>query len=742
MIKNKNKNKKKITAISQIILLILSIVAISYIIGSEVGLVSGEEKTNEEKLKEAAKVILQAASKAAPSIATTPVTPSPPGIGSAGSSAIYGTSPIGGGALAPAPTTTTNFWQKSGFTWDPVWKSGSDTLWGRMSANFGALGTNLMIAAAIGFGVRALVEWIAPDKYWAEAVSKMGEAVGLGWGIGSTAAFLSNAILGTTFSLGIAGAIVGGIALIIFLFTYKEEYKETVIFNCLPWQPISGGAHCGRCGEGGLPCSKYQCMSLGQSCELVNEGTDEQACIWVNPLDTDPPEIKPWNLALRQGYVYNPTTAVSPGDKGVIVKYTPSGDGCAPHNSIISFGVELDKAARCKVSPTRERDFEQMPDILLTNGNYVYNHSIRVSVPSLEQIEAQNLTMTTDGSGMHELFVRCESKNGISNPANFVFKYCITKEPDTTAPEVVLYNPLNGFPIQSGLTEINAHIYVNEPAECRWSHSDKDYENMEGVFLCAQNLREKNALMLHECTTKLTGLLDNTENKFYIRCKDQPFLRGTAKESDRNVNKQSYVYKLIGTRPLVIDSVGPEGLVKGASDTVKVTLTARTSAGYEQGKSFCEYNEKCYREGGREDSWILFYYETPDFQYQHFQDLWLVAGTYECSIRCIDLGGNSDIKTTTYTIETDRESPMVTRIYNEAGQLKLITSESAECVYDITDCSYNFEDGISMTAYDNDLSHYTEWNTNANFYIKCKDKYGNEPPPNWCSVIVRAVENY
>jgi len=34
-------------------------------------------------------------------------------------------------------------------------------------------------------------------------------------------------------------------------------------------------------------------------------------------------------------------------------------------------------------------------------------------------------------------------------------------------------------------------------------------------------------------------------------------------------------------------------------------------------------------------------------------------------------------------------------------------------------------------------AHSSEWKTNQKYYIRCKDKYNNQPDPNTCSVIVK-----
>jgi len=87
-------------------------------------------------------------------------------------------------------------------------------------------------------------------------------------------------------------------------------------------------------------------------------------------------------------------------------------------------------------------------------------------------------------------------------------------------------------------------------------------------------------------------------------------------------------------------------------------------------------------------------------------------------------------------VETDSLSPLVVRVYHEDKYLKLLTNEEAECVYDTTSCSYTFEDGIKMNNID-ETSHYTDWDTAVNFYIKCKDAYGNKPFPDKCNLIAK-----
>ena len=71
--------------------------------------------------------------------------------------------------------------------------------------------------------------------------------------------------------------------------------------------------------------------------------------------------------------------------------------------------------------------------------------------------------------------------------------------------------------------------------------------------------------------------------------------------------------------------------------------------------------------------------------------------------------------------------------------MKIITDEEAECAYSETTCTYLFEDGIKMSTV-NDREHYSDWNSEKTFYIRCRDEYNNQPAPNECNIIVRPFE--
>jgi len=535
--------------------------------------------------------------------------------------------------------------------------------------------------------------------------------------------------LGGSGAWGLIGLPVGAI---VFAAAYQEEAQKKKTFVSNPWQAPLGGEHCEECNDEIFGCSEYQCKSLGQACVLVNtEALGEELCTWENRLDPNPPEIRPWEQALiSDDYKYVPYDAVFPEDRGVAITYSPNKKGCINAFTPLSFGIMANEAARCKIDFIRQMNFSAMGFDFGGSSTFKYNHTQTMSLPGPSALAAQNMTL--ENGGEFELYAKCQDANGNFNPGNLVFKFCVDDGPDTTPPLIITTDPLSGLPVAYNVTSLTAMVYVNEPAECKWSHLDQSYDLMENDMKCKKGLTEFNAQTVWPCEADLTGLKNNEENKFYFRCKDQPV---GVKDEDRNTNVESYEYILVGSRPLVIDKVGPTGEIEDSTDTVKVKLTAQTSAGYSEGKANCYYNDEAIDAEGE----YIKFFETDS--HLHSQELLLPAGDYEYFFKCLDLAGNADYSNTTFTVYTDKDEPIVTRIYFEENFLKLSTDEDAECVYDSVDCSYNFVDGIKMSS-TNKVDHFTNWNTNENYYIKCKDTYGNEPLPNKCSIISRPFETH
>lgn len=668
-------NKGKI-AISQIIILILGIIAIAFVIESSFGKVEATGGFTSPLVGESKSIGFQGSFSS--------ITTSTQAVGNTGNGAS---------------------WFSNAFSNTKSWVT-----------------QHAFASVLIGAAILAGIAWaVSGDVRDALAV---GKATTIGFGTGSAVKFVLSKF-GAKWAVT-AGWFAGGAVAIIFLLTYKKEKQEIVTFTCYPWDAPTGGNKCEECNnQGDLPCSEYQCRSLGQSCELINPGTSEELCAWVNRNDIEYPIITPSEEALLDGYKYTPDNAVSPPDRGVkIVNSTTN--GCVKAFTPLSFGIDLNEPAKCKLDVLRKESYENMT-LFFSGSLSKYNHSFTLSLPGSNALEAENITIKNNGN--YEIYVRCEDSNKNSNPANFVFKYCVEEGPDTTPPLIVSTSILNNMPIKYEQNSIDLEVYINEPADCRWSYEDQDYENMEEEMSCAKSVFDTSPQTLYRCKTTLNNLQDYVENEFYFRCKDQPI---GIEEGDRNTNSESYKFTLIGTQPLVIDEVLPNETVRDSSEEVKVTLKVKTSAGYDEGNSTCYYSdeneEKSYNKFFNTDS------------YAHSQDLYLPEGEYTYYIKCVDLGGNEDREEITFNTESDNEAPIVVRAYYEENYLVIVTNEDAECVYSTNDCNYLFDDGTSMINKDS-LKHYVTWNTQTELFIKCKDEYLNQPNPDECNIIIRGYED-
>ncbi|PIZ82084.1 hypothetical protein COX98_01215, partial [Candidatus Pacearchaeota archaeon CG_4_10_14_0_2_um_filter_30_11] len=157
--------------------------------------------------------------------------------------------------------------------------------------------------------------------------------------------------------------------------------------------------------------------------------------------------------------------------------------------------------------------------------------------------------------------------------------------------------------------------------------------------------------------------------------------------------------------------------------------------GTQDGKAMC-----FYREVGSTGLYTQF--DNSDYSSNiHSTIVPLKNGEHSYSIKCNDRGGNSDTQVINFNVSIDNKEPLIARAYYEDNQLKIMTNEKAECRYftsSTIQCNYEFEDGVSITSYDQ-INHLAEWNTDEDLYIKCQDVYGNQPAkPNECSIILRA----
>jgi len=526
-----------------------------------------------------------------------------------------------------------------------------------------------------------------------------------------------------------AGLIGIGVAVVVFAITYKKESQKIYNFQCLPYEAPVGGKYCEECnGDPFRPCSEYRCRALGQSCELVNTGTTEEKCVWVNPNDATSPTITPSVDALTENHRYT-NHETRPTSLGTKIVYNNNANGCLQAFTPLKFGITTNEPAQCKIDIDHKDKFDDMQFFFGGTNLFLYNHTQQFSLPSPEALNAEAPELLTDGK--YDFFVRCRDKNGNENVDEYAIQLCVNPSPDTTAPVIVDNSIPSDSYVKFNAGSVPVSFYVNEPSTCKWSTQDKSYDVMENNMNCATTLKQVNARELYTCQTNFTGIVDRQVNNFFVRCKDQP----QKPEKDRNVNVVSYKYNLRGSQPLNIIFTSPNGTATGNSNTVPVELKVTTDDGAGEGIAICSFSAT-----GFPDSYVLMF-ETDAVE--HTQRLNLPTGNYNYKFRCVDYGGNAAEAETEFTVIVDTFAPIVTRAYRDSSNdaLKIVTNEDAECRYSLNSCNFNIDEGLEMfyLSASNKKSHYSEWKPNLAYYIKCRDVFNNEPGPNTCSLVASAT---
>lgn len=495
-----------------------------------------------------------------------------------------------------------------------------------------------------------------------------------------------------------------------------DTKEKIVTFSCMPWQPPTGGDNCDVCnGDPFRPCSSYRCKSLGQPCELINQGTDQQMCVNNNPNDVSSPAISPLYGMITEGYEY-----YNIKDTGFEIVNSED-KGCVQEFQQVVFGIQTNKPAQCKIGTDPMESYKDMNNEYFGGSSlYLTNHTTLLVMPSPEAFKNQyNLTQKQiEQIGDINFYVRCRSVNGIENIVAYTIRSCVKPGPDLTPPRITKTTPPSGSYMKYNATEKLISVWTNEPANCRWSTENRGYEQMENEMECQQDL-EDYELYGWPCNTTLTNL--NAENTFYIKCQDI--------SDNKNTMQTAYPYSLKrSASELQITEIKPadgEDVLAGF-EPVTVNLEVKTYGGAELGKAECSYKF------GEAYDYIPFYDTYSTEHKQVFSSI--TAGSYTIYVKCEDAARNIAENITQFDVKIDESGPRITRVYYD-GSLKVMTDENALCAYSLKDsrCSFDIENSTEMIG--EGKEHSADWQTDSAYYIKCKDNYGNEPGR--CSIIVR-----
>jgi hypothetical protein len=576
---------------------------------------------------------------------------------------------------------------------------------------------------------------------------------------------------------GAIGCVVGVVIIIIViliivimkLLGIGKIKKYYYTFQCNPWEAPSGGSHCSDCGKDGLTCGKYACQSYGQNCELINEDTGYQSCINSNPYDVNAPVIKPLSGVLSSGWSYEEKS------NGVVIKSSDN-DGCLKSYENMIFGLRTENGssvgeyAQCHYSTTAGTDFDSMETDFGATNLYLVNHTQTIVVPDLAAFGGNQYDPNSKVD--YNLYVKCKDKSGNINSVDYDVNFCVKPGIDVSPPVILSRSPSYKF-VSYFATQLNGSVIINEPATCRYSSTDMDYDSMTNSMDCNTDV----SLGSWDCSTTFS-LTEGSNNLFYIRCKDKPWLienetgkfiivdssltsedidsledcgsdcqsvvsdQQSAVQTDLNATRiamdSSYIFEINRSKSLLkIDSLTPNGTIMSGTKPVSVKIKVTTSGGVDNGNSDCTYSI-------RADSYLPLVGDSllPMGTTAHEATLQLFDGGHIVNVTCTDLAKNKVSKETSFDIQLDTDTPIVTRAYKDGSNLNVITNEASTCRYrssiafNSDTCWYDFTNSTSMSG--SSVSHTTPFNVDSIYYVKCKDSYGNEN--SGCGIIVKGSD--
>tara|TARA_Y100000310_G_scaffold288227_1_gene313691 strand:- start:383 stop:3592 length:3210 start_codon:yes stop_codon:yes gene_type:complete len=499
------------------------------------------------------------------------------------------------------------------------------------------------------------------------------------------------------------------------LFGAGDKKWKDVNFVCKPWQPIVEGEKCELCNNNTMkPCSRYRCESLGAGCKLINVGTSNELCFWESRDDNIAPDLSPTDI---DSSVFQISSV---GTNGFTI--TNLQGGCLDADTDLSFGITTNKPSQC-VFALERKEWDEMDD--LGTHEYAYEHILNFSLPDPSHGESQGVDITAD----FKFYIKCRDGNGNEAPVNNFYEVdtCVNEGNDTRAVIIKGANPVTDSLLSFNSIEKAVTVYTNEAADCKWSLDSRNtYDEMGNSFTCRNDLQEK-TVNGFVCSGVLP--INSSENNYYIKCKDQPWLEALNRSDERNENRGNFPYVL--KKPanhISITRVQPSDNYEVSTQISTVTLKVETAGGGEEHS--CDYSFTGYDD--------MRDFNDFDFNTIHEQVLnQMTPGDKKIYIECSDETGDSVQGETEFRVVYDSSAPQVARVFQSGSSLTVITTEPVECVYSDDPgkvCGYSFSDGESMGI---GAEHSISVVAGKRYYIKCKDEHENVP--SGCSIIVRAT---
>jgi len=520
--------------------------------------------------------------------------------------------------------------------------------------------------------------------------------------------------------IGWAIIIIGIVLMIIgALFAGSSCDPIDVSFECNPWLPPAGGEKCEECNndpnDPNRACSKYRCESLGAGCQFLNydaESEDYYVCANSCENDPNPPLIEHQADVISPGHSYSDVT-----DSGFSI-VSDSSNGCVAAYTNLQFGIDTQEPALCKVD-IEQKSFEEM-SFSMGGNYYLYNHTMFFPVPD----PSHGISQGINWNGDLTFYVKCQDACGHETPNFYEIDLCVNQGEDVFAPAITQITPSSDSLVSFDSDTTSVAVMTNELATCKWDVVDKDYSLMANDFVCDDLFGLQSSPFGYVCEGDLPT--SESTNSFYVRCADQPWLIGTSNETDINSMGvgEEYLLKKPAEK-ISIDFILPNANFEVSTEITSVDLQVETSGGG-------LYHHCSYSFSGYET--MIPFFET-GVERTHVQPaLNLQADAWTIYVECSDELGDVVQEETSFEIIYDDAIPQIARVWQEAGEIFIITEEPADCRYSVNSCSFDFAEGNQTGT---DILHVIDADLGETYHVRCKDEFGNAPTG--CSISVVAV---
>ncbi|HLC46979.1 MAG TPA: hypothetical protein VJI75_04545 [Candidatus Nanoarchaeia archaeon] len=163
----------------------------------------------------------------------------------------------------------------------------------------------------------------------------------------------------------------------------------------------------------------------------------------------------------------------------------------------------------------------QGKDLLQKLDPFMNNLSLKISLFSPFARGMIDDLITVYDSGSYAIFVNCKDRAGNENEEQFFVKFSVADaSADSQPPMVVTSMPRDKTILPGNPGNVSMKVFIDEPAECRYSYSDMPFEQMENSLECpdSEYALSPEGEGTYACADTVNLPFDIT--KIFIRCAD------------------------------------------------------------------------------------------------------------------------------------------------------------------------------------------------------------------------------